>query len=79
MTAAEKKIARADKVGRKIGENRKYKDFVLVWMGEYRLTVENFVAVKDGIELKITVYCDDAGNIKWLEESPRWGGTRKWN
>ena len=70
MTAAERSIARAEKVGRQIEENEEYKNFALVWMGEYRLTVENFVAVKDGIELKITAYCDSAGNIKRLEEMP---------
>lgn len=70
MTAAERSIARADKAGRQIEKNERYKGFALVWMGERREITECFIAVKDGKEIKITAHCDAKGNITRLEEMP---------
>ena len=70
MTAAEKSICRAEKVARQIEKNEKYEGFALVWMGKHRKTVETFLAVKNGKEIKIAAHCDEKGNIMRLEEMP---------
>ena len=70
MTAAEKSICLAEKVARQIEKNEKYEGETLIWMGEHRKTVEMFLAVKNGKEIKIAAHCDENGNITRLEEMP---------
>lgn len=69
MTSAERSIKRAETASRQI--EGKYPGFALVWMGERRGVVEKFIAVKDGEEKNIIAYCDNKGNVKLLEEMPR--------